>query len=325
MIKYFGIRLTSLIPKLLIITMIIFLALQLVPGDPITRSISPETYANLNEAQLDDLREKLGLNDNVVVQYFRWISGILRGDFGYSLSTGGNIRDMLAQRLPATLELAALGLIIATIFGLLFGFISAIKRNSFIDYFNTTIGMIGLSVPPFFFGLCGILLFSITLGCLPAGGRMGAGEEAFFDRFKYIIMPAFCLGISLIATLMRYTRGSMLDVLNKDYIKVARSKGLSEVKVNFKHGFRNALIPIMVILILRLPMLVGGTVVIETVFNYPGMGSLLIDAISGSDLPVVMIITMIIATVILLSSFIVDIVSAMLDPRIRFAGKGGNK
>jgi peptide/nickel transport system permease protein len=323
LIKYFGIRLTSLIPKLLIITIIIFLALQLVPGDPITRSISPETYANLNEAQLNDLREKLGLNDNVIVQYFRWLSGILRGDFGYSLSTGGNIRDMLAQRLPATLELAVMGLIIATIFGLLFGFISAIKRNSFIDYFNTTIGMIGLSVPPFFFGLCGILLFSITLGWLPSGGRMGAGEEAFFDRFKYIIMPAFCLGISLIATLMRYTRGSMLDVLNKDYIKVARSKGLSEVKVNLKHGFRNALIPIMVILILRLPMLVGGTVVIETVFNYPGMGSLLIDAISGSDLPVVMIITMIIAAVILLSSFIVDIVSAMLDPRIRFAGKGG--
>ena len=147
---------------------------------------------------------------------------------------------------------------------------------------------------------------------------MELGKEAFFDRIQYLIMPALCLGISLIATLMRFTRGSMLDVLSKDYIKAARSKGLSEINVNIKHGFRNALIPIMVILVFRIPFLVGGTVVIENVFNYPGMGSMLLNAISGTDMPVVMIATMIIAFVILLSSFLVDIFSAMLDPRIRF-------
>ena len=318
MLKYFSVRLISLIPKLIIITIIIFLGLQLVPGDPVSRTIPPDQYAKMSEKQLDDLREELGLNDSLVEQYFRWFFGVIKGDFGYSLSSGASIRSMIATRLPATFELAIFGLLIATVFGLILGFISAIKRNTFIDYFNTTLGMIGLSVPEFFFGLCGILLFAIALKWLPTGGRFGYGEEAFVDRFKYLIMPAASLGISLIATLMRFTRGSMLDVLSKDYIKTARSKGLSEVKVNIKHGFRNALIPIMVIIVLRLPMLVGGTVVIETVFNYPGMGSMLLEAVSATDMPLVMITTMIIATFILVASFLVDIVVAMLDPRIKF-------
>lgn len=318
LLKYFLLRLVSLIPKLIIISIIIFVGLQLVPGDPITRMIPPETLAKLDLAQLEDLRNKLGLNDSLLLQYIRWIGNIFKGDFGYSLVTGGNIYGIIAQRLPRTFELAVIGLAIASFFGIIFGYISAIKQNSFIDYFNSIAGMIGVSVPEFFFGLIAILIFAIKLKWLPTGGTMTFGQDGFFQRIPYLIMPAICLGIAYIATLMRFTRSSMLDVLNKDYIKTARSKGLSETNVNIKHGFRNAVIPIMVIIVLRIPMLVGGTVVIENVFNYPGMGSMLLSAISGTDMPLVMITAMIIAVVILLSSFLVDIFTAVLDPRIRF-------
>lgn len=319
LLNYFFVRLISLIPKVLIITIVIFIGLQLVPGDPVTRMIPTETLAKLKPEQLEDLRTKLGLNDSIFIQYTRWIYGIIKGDFGYSLMTGGNIRDMLAQRLPPTFELALMGLIIATFFGLIFGFISAIKQNSLIDYINSVLGMIGISVPEFFFGLCAVLIFAINLKWLPTGGMMEFGKNSFFERVQYLILPSICLGISYIATLMRFTRSSMLDVLSKDYIKTARSKGVSEINVNIRHGFRNALIPVMVIMVLRIPILVGGTVVIENVFNYSGMGSLMISAISGTDMPVVMISSMIIAFAILLSSFFVDIFTAVLDPRIRFS------
>lgn len=326
MLKYFGLRFLALIPKLFIITVIIFLGLQLVPGDPITRSIPPDVLGEMSEDKIEEMRESLGLNDPLIVQYGNWIGNIFKGDFGYSMSTGGKISDIIGQRLPATLELMAISLLFATILGLVFGVISAIKQHTAVDYGLTTLGMIGISVPPFFFALVFILLFGITLNCLPTGGRMGVGEEAFFDRIQYLVLPALTLGISYIATLMRYTRGSMLDVMSKDYIKVARSKGLSESKVNIKHGFRNALIPVMVIIIMRLQYMIAGAVIVETAFNFPGMGSMLVNAISGTDLPLVMMATLLIAAVILLSSFIADIATALLDPRVRFgADKGGSQ
>lgn len=318
MLNYFLKRFLSLIPKLFIISLIVFFALQLLPGDPITRTISPDTYSQMSEAQLEVMREQLGLNDSLMVQYFRWISRILCGDFGYAQSTGANISMMLKERLPATIELSSIALVFATFFGLLFGFVAALRQNTWVDYTNTTISIIGISVPQFFFGLLFILVFSLGLGWLPTGGRMTLGQTGFFQRIPYMIMPSVCLGISLVATLMRYTRGSMLDVMNKDYIKTARSKGLSEVTVNVKHCFRNAMIPVSVLIVLRLPFLVSGTVVIENVFNYPGMGSMVLDALSASDMPVVMITTMIISAVMLVASFLVDMSTAALDPRVRF-------
>ncbi len=318
MLKYFIKRILSLIPKLILISIIIFLGLQLIPGDALSRTIPPEMYADMDPQMLEDLRDSLGLNDNLVIQYFRWIGNILKGDFGYSLVNGSSIAQMLVNRLPATMILAAASLLLATVFGLVLGFISAVRQNSLIDYTNAVFGMIGISVPPFFIGLGSILIFAIGLRWFPTGGMLEYGREGLLDRLHFLVLPSVCLGISFIATLMRFTRSTMLDVLNKEYIKTARSKGLSEVEVNFKHGFRNAVIPVMVILVFRIPMLVSGTVVIENVFNYPGMGSLLMSAISGADMPVVMISTLIISAVILLASFLVDIVTAMLDPRIRF-------
>lgn len=320
MAKYFFKRLISLIPKLLVISLIIFVGLKLLHGDPITRTISPDAYANMSPAQLEDLRESLGLNDPMPVQYLRWMGNMLQGDFGYSQVNGSSIAQMLAQRLPATLELAGLGLIVATIFGLALGFLAAVKQNSLFDYASSFVGMIGVSVPEFFLGMVAILIFAIQLKWLPPGGRMAPGKEAFLDRIEYLALPVMSVGISYTATLMRFTRSSMLDVLNKDYIKTARSKGLSEFTVNLKHGFRNALIPIMVIIVFRIPLLVSGTVVVESIFNYPGMGDMLLSAISGGDMPVVMMSTFIISAVILLVSFLSDMVTALLDPRVHFEG-----
>lgn len=307
-----------MIPKLLTISLIIFLALQLLPGDPITRTVPPETYANMTQAQLDALRESLGLNRSFFVQYFSWLGSILKGDFGYSQSTGSNIAVMLKTRLPFTVELAFWGLMFADVFGILLGFLAAIRKNSVIDYSCTTLSVIGISVPEFFFGLVFILVFALKLKWFPTGGRVSpTSDGSFISRIPYIVLPAITLGIGLLATLTRYTRSSMLDVLNKDYIKTARSKGLSETTVNLKHGLRNALTPVLVLLCFRLPFLVSGTVVIETVFNYPAMGSMILEAISAGDMPVVMITTMVIAAVTLAASSLVDILTALLDPRVR--------
>ena len=318
MLRYFAKRLLLLIPKLLIISLIVFFALQALPGDAVSRSVPPKVYQSMSETQLEALRESLGLNDPLMTQYFRWLGNILHGDFGYSQSTGSNIGTMLAGRLPSTIELVFFALIIASVFGILFGFLAALGQNTPLDYINTTFSIVGISVPEFFFGLVFILLFSVKLGWLPSGGRMAAGHPGFFERIPYMIMPAFCLAISLMATLSRYPRSTMLDVLGKAYVKTARSKGLTESAVNIKHVFRNALTPIMVIMVMRLPMLVGGSVVIEAVFNYPGMGSMILEAVSASDMPVVMITTMVVAAVTLAASCVVDIFTALLDPRIRF-------
>ncbi len=319
MLKYFAKRFLSLIPKILIISVIVFLALQLLPGDALSRSVPPRVYQQMTESQRDALRESLGLNDPLTVQYFRWLGNMFKGDFGYSQSTGSNIGEMLAARLPSTIELTVIALVIASVFGILFGFLASLKPNSWVDYTNTTMSIVGISVPEFFFGILFILLFSVKLGWLPSGGRMAAGHPGFWERIPYMILPAVCLAISLMATLSRYTRSAMLDVLGKDYVKTARSKGISETAVHLKHGFRNALSPVMVIMVMRLPMLVSGTVVIESVFNYPGMGSMILDAVSAGDMPVVMVTTMVIAVVTLVASCIVDLFTALLDPRIRFS------
>ena len=316
-LKFIVKKLLALLPKLLLISLVVFLGLQLLPGDAITRTVSPEAYRYMTDAQLDALRESLGLNDPLFVQYFRWLGRFIRGDFGYSQASGSNIAQMLASRLPYTIELAGWAVVIADLIGIFFGFIAAVRKNKPIDHALTSVSVLGISVPEFFFGLIFILFFSLKLKWFPTGGRMEAGAEGFFSRVKYMVLPALTLSISLLATLTRYTRGCMLDVLNKDYIKTARSKGLGDFVVNVKHGLRNALPPVLVLLCFRLPMLVSGTVIVETVFNYPAMGSMILDAISAADMTVVMVTTMVVACVTLLASNLVDILTAALDPRVR--------
>jgi len=250
-------------------------------------------------------------------QYKRWIGGILKGDFGYSILTKQPISEILALKLPATIQLAAAALIISSVLGILIGILSAVNQNTIIDYIGRVIGVLGQSIPQFLFGMILITVFALSLKLLPAGGRNLYGKAGFFDQLKTIILPATALSFSMIATVLRYTRNLMLDVINKEYIKTARSKGISEIKVYFKHAFRNSMGPILVTILFRIPGLIGGSVVIETVFNWPGVGSTLMGAVTSGDYPVIMVTTLLIATVMLTISFLVDVLSALLDPRIR--------
>lgn len=318
MFKYAIKKLLGLIPKLLIISLLIFFALELLPGDALSRSMPPDQYLEMSEVQREALRESLGLNKPAIVRYFIWLGNFLRGDFGYSQSTGANIATMLATRLPYTIELAFFALILAQVFGLIVGFFTAVFKNTIIDYVGSGISVMAISVPNFFYGIILLVLFAVNWKIFPAGGRMPIGDDSLIARIPYMILPALALGITYNGGLTRSTRSAMLDVLNKDYIKTARSKGLNEITVNVKHAFRNALSPIMTLICLDLPKLVGGSVVIETTFNYPAIGGMLMEAISAGDIPVVMITTMMTAIVTLLASCLVDIVTAALDPRIRF-------
>ena len=317
MVKYATKQLLLLIPKLLIISLAVFLVLQALPGDPISRSVPLDVYKYMNETQLEALRESLGLNRPWYMQYFSWLGNMLQGNFGYSQVNGSDVGQLIADRLPATMALAAFALIIGNLLGLLFGYLAATHQNSWLDYSSTTVSVVGISVPQFFFSIIILMLFAVKLRWFPTGGRLTPGDGGFWDRINHMILPGLCMALGMVCNLMRYTRGSMLDVMNKDYVKTARSKGIAEWKVNLKHTFRNALIPVMTTLIFRLVALVGGTVIIETIFSYPGMGAMIMDALSGGDMPVVMVCTMLTSFVALCCSCLLDTVTAALDPRVR--------
>jgi peptide/nickel transport system permease protein len=305
-----------LIPMLMLLSAALFLAMELIPVDPLLYLVDLETYTSPN-INIENLRESLGLNDPLPLKYIKWLIRTLQGDWGYSILSGASISKMVLNRLPATLELSAAALLISTLLGLTAGFISAIKQNTPIDYLNTATGLIATSVPDFFFGISMILVFGVKRQWLPTGNRFTYGANSILDRFSHLLMPALVLGLVYTAALMRTTRASMLDVLNADYIKTARSKGLSKSKVYIKHGLRNALIPIMLLLCFRLPMLIGGAVIIETVFNWTGMGQMILMGVGSKDYPIVMATVLATATVLLLASLLVDILTAALDPRVR--------
>ncbi len=323
MFQYFLKRLLALLPKVLIITLLVFFGLEMIPGDAVTRAFPPDQLRSLTEAQIEALRESRGLNDPAPVRYVRWLGDLLRGDMGYSTVSGNAISDVLKTRLPATVELCGLALLISSVLGILLGCTSARHKNSLIDYFNTTLGILGTSVPDFFYGMCFIMLFALRLKWLPTGGRSGVGDTGLWGNLQYLIMPAFCLAIGLIAYLMRVTRNSMLDVMSRDYVKTARAKGESERVIFYKHCFRNGCTPVLILLISRFSFLVAGTTVIETVFNYPGMGLLLITAITGKDMSVAMMILLLVSLMVLFTSFLTDMITALMDPRVRFGKEDG--
>lgn len=321
MFKYFVKRLISIFPKLLIISMLVFLGMEMIPGEPLARMIDRETMSHMTKEQMEVVRHAKGLDAPASFRYLRWLGSIMRGDFGYSTFTGTPIRSILAERFPATLELCVLALIIANVLGLVFGCFSARFKNTIIDYFNTVIGLVGVSVPNFFFAMSFILLFGVSLKWLPTGGRMTVGHIGLLNRLQHMIMPSTCMAIGLIAYLMRLTRNSMLDVMNKDYVKTARAKGEKEWGIFLKHVFRNGCTPVVLLLIGRLGMLVSGSMVIETVFNYPGMGMLIVNSITSKDLSVAMMTTFISAVMVLFTSLLGDVAIALLDPRVHYGKK----
>ena len=290
------------------ISALIFFASRLSPIDPINAMVPPDMAAD--SANLVQLREELGLNDHIILQYFHWLKDIMTGEFGYSLQSGQKISEILALRMPATLELVLSALILSTILALTLGLFAGAKRGGIADKLSRV----------FFIGLALLNVFAYRVEWLPTGNRIAPGQVTFWDRFPHLILPVATLTIAMLAVLIRYTRNSVLDTLNRDFVKTARSKGVPEWRVLYSHVFRNSLGPVMVILAFRLPLLVGGSILVETVFQWPGIGTTIIAAVSASDYPVIMVISMLIAMVILVASFLVDIVKSLLDPRVRLGG-----
>lgn len=314
MSSYFIRRILSVIPTLLLLSILIFIGMELTPGDAASFLLDPD----IPPGDMEALREAMGLNRPAHIRYFVWMKEILRGNLGYSLIDGASITRALARKVPATLELMSLALVISTVLGVILGSISALRRYSALDHTLTVTGMVGLSVPNFFVGLLAIYVFSIRLGIFPVGGRLDPFDTRLITRLSHITLPALILGLVLTAGLMRYTRSTLIDVLMRDYITTARSKGLPEWRINFIHGLRTALTPIVVMLAFRLPMLLGGSVIIENVFSWPGMGSYFLDAVRARDYNIVMVVALLMASAVLFASLLIDIITALMDPRVRY-------
>ena len=317
MFIYFTRRLLYLIPMLLGISFLIYLGLELTPGDILSYLLPPEAIADMKPEELAAMREALGLNDPFIIRYIYWLGGILQGDFGYSLASGVPISQLVLERVPATLELSVAALLFSTFLGVILGSISALRRGSLLDNSLTIFGMIGVSIPEFIFGLSALVIFALQLEWLPVGKRLMPGYDSYWDHMPHLVMPAMVLGLIMTAGVMRYTRSSMLDSLNKEFIRTARSKGIPEWRINFIHGLRVALIPVVVLIGFRLPMMIGGTVIIEQVFQWPGIGNLFVNAVRGQNYPLVMMISFLSVTAVLFASFLIDLLTALLDPRIK--------
>lgn len=308
-------KLLGMIPMLLIITFLIYLGIELMPGDVIDFLIPMDQLAEMSPEEIAAFKAAKGLDGPVVVRYFSWLKGVCTGDLGYSLQNNMPVGTLMMQKLPATIELSLAALILSTVLGILLGVISALKKGKIADNVLTVAGMIGVAIPQFLFGIFCIILFSLNLNWFPVGQR-GVG---FWDEMRHLFLPAFALGISQTAGVMRYSRSSMLDSMNRDYVKTARAKGLPEWKVNLLHGFRVACTPVMVLVGFRLPTLISGAIVIENIFQWPGVGQWFTDAVKTQNTPIIMSVGLFMVLMVLLSSLLVDILTAVLDPRVKLS------
>ena len=299
---------------LFVVSIIGFALLKLMPGVPLAQfSLTP----GMTKEAIDRLEEQLGLNRPLYVQYAEWLINIVKGEWGRSLTSGTPVKQLIAAHLPATLLLVGVGTALAVIIGCAVGVAGAVWRNSPFDYFSTMAAMVGLSIPTFWFGLMAIYVFSLKLGWLPPGHMHAIGDESFLSYIRHLILPAGVVAIVNLAVWSRYSRSAVLDVLRQDFIKTARSKGLTRVGVVRAHVLRNAALPIITLLGLQLRNVVGGTVVVETIFSWPGIGRLFIDSLSSSDYPVVMGLLVVSVILVVIGSLLADIANAVVDPRIR--------
>jgi peptide/nickel transport system permease protein len=298
------------------VSLLVFIAVELAPGDAVDAMISPESFTSA-EAR-DNMRESLGLNDPAPLRFAQWLGRTVTGDLGFSLTSREPVSEIIAKRVPSTLQLVGSALLISVVVGVGTGIIAAIKHYSWIDYLVTFLSLSWLSIPSFFLGLFLIYLFAVQLNWFPAFGASSAGtEHPVLDRMWHLVLPAITLGLDLAAALTRYTRASLLEVMNTDYLRTARAKGLRERAVITRHALKNALIPIITVIAVRLPILFGGAVVIETVFQWPGLGLLMLNAATQKDYPLIMGLALILTCVVVISSFLADVAYSLVDPRIR--------
>ena len=320
MFAYIVKRLMSAVPLLFGLLTLTFFIIRLAPGDPaafyIQGNVSPE-YA-------ENLRNTLGLNDPLPLQYVKWLKGMLSGELGFSFSMHAPVTEILLDTIPNTLLLTFFALLFNFVIGVGLGVMTALKRGQVTDHLVNIFALFVYSMPEFWLGLMLILGVSEQLGWLPVSGIHSpvaaylSWPEYIWDLIQHMILPVFVLGVASAAATGRYMRGSLLEVVNQDYIRTARAKGLSEFQVIGKHALRNALIPIITLLGLSLPFLLGGAVIVETVFAWPGMGKLTIDAIFARDYPVIIGTTLISGVMVILGNLVADILYAIVDPRIRY-------
>ncbi|HET6639568.1 MAG TPA: ABC transporter permease [Gemmatimonadota bacterium] len=319
MIGYILKRTLQAIPILLGASTLIFFLMHAAPGDPTSIYIRPD----IDPIVIEQMRKNLGLDQPVHIQYVRWLSSFARGDFGFSFSQKRPIIDIIKDTLPNTLLLSSVALVIIFALGVLVGTIQAVRQYSWVDNVATVGAFFFYSMPSFWFGLMLILLLSYKFQLLPASQMTSVNFEflpasdQWVDRLKHLLMPAMALGIGSAASVARYMRSGMLEQIRQDYVRTARAKGLSERVVIFKHAMRNALIPVITLLGLTLPFLVGGAVLIETIFAWPGMGRLIVTAIFQRDYPVVLAIAFVSSIMVILGSLIADILYSVVDPRVR--------
>jgi peptide/nickel transport system permease protein len=319
-IRYIVRRVLVSIPLLWALATATFFVVRLAPGDPLAMYYNPE----IDPQVMETVRVRLGLDQPLHVQYLKWLASLARGELGVSFSHHRPVADVLAEAIPNTLILAGLSLVLIFAVGILVGVISAVRQYSWIDHLTTLGALFVYSMPGFWLGLMLIIVFSLKLGLLPASQMQSVEAEflsfpeRWIDRARHLVLPVFVLGIASAASVARYTRGSLLEVIRQDYVRTARAKGLSESRVVLRHALANALIPVITLLGLYFPFLLSGAVVTETIFAWPGMGRVTVGAIFARDYPVVMATNLVAGVMVVAGNLLADVLYAVVDPRIRY-------
>ncbi len=309
-------RILQMIPLMVGISLIIFLIIQAAPGGP--EQMMLQSGLTIDPSVIEAYRHRLGVDQPIYIQYFKWISAFITGDLGISYTSTRPVLTMIMERLPATLELMTVSFILAAMIAIPMGIYSALRQYSFFDMVATTSSFLGIAMPVFWFGLILQLVFSVRLGWLPVSGTETVGNTSFGDHVLHLILPSIVLSLHYIAGWSRYMRSSMLGVIGSDYIRTARSKGLKENIVIFRHAVKNALIPVITIMALHMAALFSGAVITETIFSWPGIGRLFIQAMYARDYPVLMGILMMGSFMVVIFNLIADLIYGWLDPRISY-------
>jgi peptide/nickel transport system permease protein len=314
---YISRRLIQAFIVLILVTIIVFLLMRLLPGDPLLLYRVQNELNDLSPAQIEQLRVELGLDKTLPVQYFNWMAGIVHGDFGDALFRPETVGHLLVERLPISLYLGVLSLLLSSVVGILAGLVSALRRGSWLDTLVTSIANFGISIPVFWLGVLMVYFFSLSLGWLPVQGFTSPFTD-FSLSTRQLIMPVICEATVALAANARQTRSSILEVVQQDYVRTAWSKGLRERTIIVKHILKNGLIPVITLIGIQVSHIIGGSVLVETVFNIPGMGRLMVEAVFSQDFAIVQGGVLVIATMVILTNLAVDISYGLLDPRIRY-------
>lgn len=316
MISYLVKRLLMALPVILGVTIISYCIISLAPGDAVDLMVDP----SLNKADIAQMREQLGLNDPIPVRYAKWLGHLVQGDLGYSFLNGKPVGERIGERIGPTLGLTLTALVVAYVVAIPIGVVSATRQYSWIDYVSSVLALIGVSIPSFFLGIGLIYLLSLKLDLLPVSGMrtLGMAPNAI-DLLKHMILPAIVLASSTMGSVVRYSRSAMLDVVRQDFIRTARAKGLKGQVTIYKHALRNALLPVITLLGLQIPGLLGGAIITEQIFRWPGMGLLSIEAIAQRDYPILMGLNLLTALLVVGGGLIADALYSIADPRIRYS------